>query len=55
MKLRLLASKAALTAVLLTFGFAAPASFSQDQGGAKPSDGTPDAQPPKAFQTRLRW
>jgi beta-barrel assembly-enhancing protease len=47
MKLRLFASKAALTAVLLTFGFA-PASFSQDQGGAKPSDGTPDAAAPKS-------
>jgi predicted Zn-dependent protease len=51
MKLRLFASKAALTAVLLTFGFAAPASFSQDQGGAKPSDGTPDTAAPKGTAT----
>ena len=34
MKLRLLA----LTAVLLTLSYAAPWSFSQDQGGAKPAD-----------------
>jgi predicted Zn-dependent protease len=51
MKLRLFASKAALTAVLLTFGYAAPASFSQDQGGGKPSDGTPDAAAPKSAPT----
>ena len=30
-----------MTAVLLTFSFATPASFSQDQGGAKPSDAAP--------------
>jgi len=49
MKLRLLA----LTVALLTFSFAAPWSFSQDQGGAKPSDAPSDsaatkdaAQPP---------
>ena len=34
MKLRLLA----LTAVLLALAYAAPRGFSQDQGGAKPSD-----------------
>lgn len=39
MKLRLLA----LTAVLLTFSYASPFSLSQDQGGAKPSSGTPDS------------
>jgi beta-barrel assembly-enhancing protease len=44
MKLRLLA----LTAVLLTFSYAAPSSFSQDQGGAKPSDGTSDNAAPKS-------
>jgi len=38
MKLRLLA----LTAALLTFSYAAPWGFSQDQGGAKPSDSASD-------------
>ena len=44
MKLRLLA----LTAVLLTFTYAPPSSFSQDQGGAKPTDGASDGAAPKS-------
>ncbi len=44
MKLRLLA----LTAVLLTFSYAAPGSFSQDQGGAKPSDTASDSTAQKS-------
>ncbi len=44
MKLRLLA----LTGVLLTFSYAAPWSFSQDQGGAKPNDETSDSAAPKS-------
>jgi beta-barrel assembly-enhancing protease len=44
MKLRLLA----LAVVLLTFSFAAPWSFSQDQGGAKPSDDASDSAAPKS-------
>ncbi len=43
MKLRLVA----LTAVLLTLSYAAPRSFSQDQGGAKPTDSASDSSTPK--------
>jgi hypothetical protein len=44
MKLRLLA----LTAVLLAFSYATPRSFSQDQGGAKPSDTASESSAPKS-------
>src|SRR5690242_20358659 len=44
MKLRLLA----LAVVLLTFSFAASWSFSQDQGGAKPSDDASESAAPKS-------
>jgi predicted Zn-dependent protease len=44
MKLRLLA----LTAVLLAFAYTTPRSFSQDQGGAKPSDTASDSSAPKS-------
>jgi len=44
MKLRLLV----LTAVLLAFSYATPRSFSQDQGGAKPSDTASESSAPKS-------
>jgi predicted Zn-dependent protease len=44
MKLRLLA----LTAVLLAFSYATPRTFSQDQGGAKPSDTASESSAPKS-------
>jgi len=49
MKLRLLA----LTAVLLVSSYATPGSFSQDQGGAKPSDTASDSAAPKSTAAPL--